>query len=145
MKVVSIFLLILLSGVFFAKGQEPVDLVKQFFIKFDVEGSGPALDFLYKDNRWMEQNREAISILKTKMEGLTPDFIGPLHGYELINKKQISVTYAIYTYLAKYERQPIRFIFTFYRPDEQWRVQGFRFDANIDEELEEIVKNDQDE
>ncbi len=44
---------------------------------------------------------------------------------------------AIYT--VKYDRQPLRFVFKYYRPADQWRLQDFRFTDSFDEDLEAAV------
>ncbi len=44
--------------------------------------------------------------------------------------------------LVKYERQPLRFIFKYYKPQNDWRILNFSFDENVDEALEEIMKYD---
>ncbi len=138
MKSTVLFVLFLTLFSSVVSAQQPEDIINTFFITFDAEGSGPALDYLYGTNPWMEQNKEAVSNLKTRMEVLTPDTFGMLHGYELFGVKNFADTYRIYTYMARYDRQPIRFIFQFYRPGEEWRVHGFRFDTDFEEEMEHV-------
>ncbi|WP_209405780.1 hypothetical protein [Pseudozobellia sp. WGM2] len=44
------------------------------------------------------------------------------------------------SYLVKFDRQPIRFTFQFYKPYNQWRTHRFKYDGNVDEEIEESAK-----
>ena len=44
------------------------------------------------------------------------------------------------SYLVKYDRQPIRFTFQFYKPNKEWRIHSFKYDGNIDDEIEEAAK-----
>jgi hypothetical protein len=44
------------------------------------------------------------------------------------------------TYIVKYDREPLRFTFFFYKPKDVWRVSNFSYDENISDELEEAAK-----
>jgi hypothetical protein len=36
---------------------------------------------------------------------------------------------------VKYDKQPVRFIFIFYKPKTTWNIYTFQFNTNLDEEL----------
>ena len=78
--------------------------------------------------------------LKNQMEGLTEDFIGKYYGFELIAEKKITDSYILLSYLVKYDRQPLRFTFQYYKPNDEWRLYSFEYDGNLDAELEESAK-----
>jgi hypothetical protein len=40
------------------------------------------------------------------------------------------------TYLALFERQPLRFEFQYYRPRNEWMIFSFEFDGDFDEDLQ---------
>jgi len=42
--------------------------------------------------------------------------------------------------LLRYDRQPIRFTFEFYKPDKEWVLFAISFDATLDDEVEEAAK-----
>jgi len=44
------------------------------------------------------------------------------------------------TFIVKFERQPLRFKFLMYKPDNTWSLNNFSYDASIDDELEEASK-----
>jgi hypothetical protein len=42
--------------------------------------------------------------------------------------------------MVRYDRQPVRFSILFYKPNNQWGLQNFSYDDNLDEELKESSK-----
>ena len=118
----------------------PEDIVTAFFSTLQTENSDAALDQLYATNPWMSMNMESIQSLKDKMAGLTEDFVGTMHGYDLIVEKSLTDRYRLLSYLARYDRQPIRFTFQFYRPADTWKIYSFKYDGSLDDELEEAAK-----
>lgn len=118
----------------------PESLVQQFFETYNKQGSAKALDELYSTNNWIDTDGDAMLNLKNQMAGLTTDYIGKYYGYELIVERTISDSFILQSYIVKFDRQPLRFTFQFYRPDNEWRLQAFQYDANMDDELEESAK-----
>jgi hypothetical protein len=118
----------------------PKQMVQQFFETYESKGNATALEELYATNKWMDKAGDAILNLKNQMEGLTEDYIGKYYGYEMITEKWISDSYVLMSYLVKFDRQPLRYTFQFYKPDKEWKVHSFQFDGNLDSELEESAK-----
>ncbi len=118
----------------------PEQMVETFFVNYEKDGASIALDNLYSTNKWMSRAKDAIENLKNQLEGLNEDFVGKYYGYELIVEKRLSESYVLLSYLVKYERQPIRFTFQFYKPNDVWLIYSFQFDGDIDEEIEEAAK-----
>lgn len=139
MRILTSFLALLLACGLHAQ-ETPEEIVTSFFSTLQTENSDAALDQLYATNPWMSQNIESIRSLKEKMAGLTDDFVGPMHGYELIVEKSLTDRYRLLSYLARYDRQPIRFTFQFYRPNDTWKIYSFKYDGSLDDELEEAAK-----
>lgn len=46
----------------------------------------------------------------------------------------------VFDYRVKFDRQPIRFRFSFHRAQPEWAYYGFSFDDRLDDELKEAVK-----
>ncbi len=44
------------------------------------------------------------------------------------------------TYLIRHDREPLVFNFMFYKPNNEWHIQNFKFGNSIDDELEEASK-----
>lgn len=133
-------ILALACSSFIATGQTSDDLVKKFFTDYVNSGSDIALDNLYRSNPWITKAGVSLESLKVKMRELTKDFVGDYNGYEFIASKQLGESFIITTYLIKYDRQPLRFTFQFYKPKDKWTVYAFQYDANIDDEMEEAMK-----
>ncbi|MCR8666525.1 hypothetical protein NO995_02450 [Aestuariibaculum sp. M13] len=133
--------LLFLTSMTFAFAQNtPQELTDVFFNTFQKEGASKALDELYSSNSWISRNADAITNLKSQMEGLNIDYVGEYYGYEKINSKSLGSSFVHLSYMAKYDRQPIRFVFQFYKPKDKWVIYSFSFDTNISEELAESAK-----
>lgn len=52
-----------------------------------------------------------------------------------IDKEDLENRLVYVSYLALFERQPVRLEFVFYRSKEHWIVYSFSFDDSIDDEL----------
>jgi len=42
--------------------------------------------------------------------------------------------------MSKYDKKPYRLTFLFYKPKENWKINNFRFDEFIEDEMEEALK-----
>jgi len=119
---------------------EPKKLVEAFFEYFQQSNPTVALDKLYATNKWASEATGAIGNLTEKLKNLSEDYIGKMEGYELIAEKKLSKSYILLSYLVKYDRQPTRYTFQFYKPKDKWMIYTFQFDANIGDEMEEAAK-----
>ncbi|MFK7806740.1 MAG: hypothetical protein AB8F74_02965 [Saprospiraceae bacterium] len=126
----------------FAQEETPLLLIDQFFKTYVEQGITPALESLYATNKWVGRNSDMVIQLKNKMETELgdKDFVGEMHGYEPITLKKLGDSYMLYSYLVKYDRQPIRFTFQFYKPNDKWMLYAFKYDGGIPEEIEESAK-----
>lgn len=113
----------------------PKNVADKFFKEYQTIGVNKSIDNLYATNKWMEFSTEAVTGLKTQLDGLTLDFVGKFYGYELIKEQKIGENYLFLTYLGRYDRQPIRFDFEFYKPNNVWQIHSFSFDDKFGEDL----------
>lgn len=122
--------------------ETPIKLVETFFEQYKNHGISVALDTLYSTNKWVNKSQDMIVQLKSKMqmELENVDFIGEMHGYETIVIKSLNSSFKLYSYLVKYDRQPIRFTFQFYKPKDDWMIYSFQYDGELSNELEESAK-----
>jgi len=63
--------------------------------------------------------------------------LGKYHGFEKIVRKELGESLVLESYLVKYDRQPLRFTFKFYKPNDKWILFNFQYDEDVDEELSE--------
>ncbi len=138
-KFYTILIFIIFSTTSFGQNQ-PKEIVSKFFTEYQNIGVSKALDNLYSNNKWMNRATDAITQLKKQLEALNEDYVGKYYGYELIIEKRLSDSFILMSYLVKFDRQPLRFTFQFYKPDNEWRTHSFKFDGNIDEEIEQSAK-----
>ncbi len=115
-----------------------VALIDTFFKKYKDGGTSPAIDFIFGTNKLFTDTTQ-IATLKSKLEALRQN-IGKYIGHELIVQKTASTSLVFYSYLVKHENQPIRFTFMFYKPKSDWVLYRFKFDDQMDTELEEAGK-----
>lgn len=123
-----------------AAQSDPTDVVELFFTEFKEKGVAVAVDNLYKPNKWISKSADAIIQLKSQLQGLNEDYVGKYYGKELILEKKLADSFILMSYLVKYDRQPIRFTFQFYKPNDIWMIHSFKFDGNLDVEIEEAAK-----
>ena len=134
-----IFIVLVFSNSLIAQSS-PEEIVEEFFEIYKDKGSTSALNFIYSKNDWISQSSDDVILLKNQMESLTEDYVGKYYGQELILEKKISDSYILKSYLVKYGRQPLRFTFQFYKPNDKWLFHGFSFDANLTEEVKEAAR-----
>jgi hypothetical protein len=137
-KLILIQILILAFSICNAQ-QKPEDYINKFFDDLKVSHV-KAIDNLYNTNPWMDRSKDALDEVKSQLGKLNVDFVGKLYGQELITQKNVSENFKLYSYIAKYDRQPIRFIFEFYKPNDKWMIYSFKFDASLPVELEQAAQ-----
>lgn len=140
MKKLTLFVLLaILALTASAQNSTPDDLVKKFFNEYQ-KNTRKALDDLYATNPWTAKIKDAIDNLQRQVEGYTIDYVGKYYGYEFIAKKKFSDTFILCSYLVKYDRQPMRFVFKFYKPNDKWHLYAFSIDDDFDDEIEQSAK-----
>lgn len=138
MKKLLLVLFISISANLFAQ-KNSKDLINDFFITYEKD-AGKAVKDLYATNPWTERKKDDINQIISTVNGLSEDYIGKYYGYEIITTKKFSDSFILYSYLVKYERQPLRFTFKFYKPNDKWVLFSYALDDNLDDEIEEAAK-----
>lgn len=135
----SIFLVTIISFTSFAQdnGQK---LIEDFFSNYENEGVEVAVEKLYKTNPWTARIQDAVNNVKAQLASYNDELVGEYYGYERLVTKQLGNSYALHSYLVRFDRQPMRFTFQFYKPDKEWRLYSFAFDDGFDDEIEEAAK-----
>lgn len=117
------------------KGDKEVsETLNEFFEKYRDEGSSKAVDFIFGTQSGAKLDQ--LTELKSKLLTLS-NSAGKFTGYESITTQHAGNSLIYYSYLVKHEYQPFRFIFIFYKSSNAWRIHKFKFDDQVDSELEE--------
>jgi hypothetical protein len=118
---------------------DPQKMIDEFFDLYKNKGTDSALDYLFGTNKWMDGSKDQIDGVKLKLNS-TLKLLGEYQGYNLITKKSVADHLSLYTFMVRYDRQPLRFSILFYKPNDQWRLMNFSYDDNLGNELEEAAK-----
>lgn len=139
MRMLLILLLIMPCMVTIAQ-ETPEQMISRFFDLYENEGVSPAIDDLYSSNRWADAGNEAVVELKSQLAGLDTNLVGEYYGYELLSSHNLTESFVLYIYMVKFERQPIRFIFQYYKPLDTWMTYSFEFDGNLNDDFKRLAK-----
>ena len=122
------------------KAQTTTEEITTEFFKTYEKSPQKAVDYVFGTNKWMmDRNKDGIENVKTQLTSFL-GLVGDYYGYEKITEKSVGESYKLVSYMIKYDRQPVRFTFVFYKPKDKWQVQNFQYDDNLDDELEESGK-----
>ncbi|MDN3672409.1 hypothetical protein QWY99_04980 [Flavobacterium branchiarum] len=138
MKNIFIVIAILISQLSYTQVQSD-EMIKNFFIEYS-KNPAKAVENIYKSSIWTSRLKDGIEDMKNEVQKYNIDYMGKYYGSELIVKKQLSNSFILYSYLVKYDRQPIRFIFKLYKPNDKWVLFSLKIDGALDEEIEEAAK-----
>lgn len=117
----------------------PEELINTFFKTYSKNPS-KAVEDIYATNPWTSRIKDGIETMKQEVSKYTVDYVGTYYGYELITKKRFSESFILYSYIVKYDRQPMRFIFKLYKPNDKWTLFAFKIDSDLDDEIEQSAK-----
>ncbi|TDX46338.1 phage tail protein [Orenia marismortui] len=139
-KVVLIVLLIILSctTVTFAKNigfdkeqgmRSYCDSIMEYLAKDEVQ---KAFDLL--EGQWIFSATEIqnVELQTIKQLDLVKGRFGDVLGYKFIEKEIVAEILCKYTYVVKYENHIIRWIFIFYKAEDKWLLNSFKFDDSIE-------------
>lgn len=139
MKKPIILFCFLIFGVYQAplQAQATIEEITSKFFSTYAEDPMAAVDYAFSTNTWITQyNQEGIASVKGRLNDLIQQ-VGPYVGYESIGQRNVGSSYIQKRYMVRYDRQPIRFIFVFYKTESDWKVQNFKFDDKIEEEFKD--------
>ncbi|MGZ3812172.1 MAG: hypothetical protein ACXVJN_10520 [Mucilaginibacter sp.] len=116
-----------------AQEETPAQISKKFFDLYSVKPMD-AIDYIFSGVKVTKQVSDDITAIKKNLK-VTIDLDGTYYGYELINEKSVGNNLKLISYMLRYEKQPLRFIFIYYKPNDKWKIYTFQFNTNLDEEL----------
>ena len=103
---------------------------------FSIYATDPAkaVDYGFSTNKWLDIKKEDIVNLKTNLKKMV-DLCGDFHGYEMISEKSAGENVKMINYVVRHDREPIVFMFLFYRPNGVWRLYNFSYTENLEADL----------
>ena len=134
--------LLLITIIFSISGygqDSPEAIVEKFFNDYK-SNTDKAIDNLYSTNPWSKNLADAIGNMKREVNGYTESYMGKYYGSELITKQNCTESFVLFTYMAKYGRQPLKFAFEFYKPDKVWMLYSFNINSTIEDDVEQAAK-----
>lgn len=138
-------LILLLSLTFLTSivtfGQNSTDELTSIFFEKYKSNTNEAFDFIFGTNKWMGENKDGTEKVKFQLREYA-NLMGEYIGFEKLTEKSLGESLIVSVYLVKYDRQPLRFIFKYYKGKEKWMLYNLKFDEIIDDELDEIMKYD---
>lgn len=138
MKILKNHLLILTLILFvscssIAQQNNPDYMANEFFNIYKSKDINQALDYIFSTNKFI--SNEDIKLINGRISQYS-SVLGEYYGKELFIKEKIGELLEIHSYILKYERQPIRFILTFYKPNNDWKIYNFKINDDFVAELE---------
>lgn len=135
MKKRSVLIVLLVFSInFYGQSNDSKGLVNQFFTTYKNNKEN-AVRQIYATNKWTQTAKEGIEKVVAAVNGFTKQNMGNYNGYETIKIKKVSESYEVHSYLVKYDRQPLRYIFKFYKPKDKWLLYSFSLDGEVEKEI----------
>jgi len=116
-----------------------IPIIESFFTKVAKGESDNAITNLISGNPNIDLNDSSMIDLRNKFKIINHS-VGAFRSKSLIKKRTLNEDISVYSYLAKYEMKFYRFWFMFYNNDSTISIYKFRFDDDLDVELEESLK-----
>ncbi len=120
-------------------GQASIKEITDKFFSIYSKEPIKAVEYAFSTNKWFDKQQDGVANLKNKLKNLI-DLCGDYYSYELLSEKTAGQNIIMTTFIVRYDREPIRFTFLFYKARDTWRVNNFSYDENIDKDLEEATK-----
>jgi hypothetical protein len=112
------------------------EIVNEFFEKYSSGNIKPAIEFLFITNPWLG-TQEKINLMSNNLNTIVKQ-LGNYQFSAFITKKSVGPL-VLCSYMVIYDRQPLRFTFTFYKPKDKWLVYNFEYDDHLVKELKEAA------
>lgn len=117
----------------------PQEMSTKFFEVYKQGDTEKAIDYLFSNTNYANEISEGIEDVKRQLKK-TAGQIGKFYGADLITTKTAGANLIMLTYLVRHDREPLVFNIMFYRPNNKWQMQNFKYGNAIDDELEEASK-----
>lgn len=113
--------------------------IENFFSLYAKGEIVQAVDSIYSTNKWVNVVSDQILNVKGQLTSVQP-MLGAYLGQDRVGHHSYGERLIHITYLALFERQPLRMEFTFYRPGSDWFIYSFAFDDRADDDLQRAAR-----
>ena len=122
-----------------ANDQPYMNDIDSFFALLAENKGDEAILALYKDSPYASAMSDAINNVAIQLAGMKRTY-GDYHAHEVLVHEIVLERYAYLMFFVSFDRQPFKFEFHYYKPDETWQFQNFRFSDEIDDDIVEAAK-----
>lgn len=113
-------------------------IANHFFEIMQEQGGDEALAYIFSTNPYSKRMSDQLSMGSNQLSS-AENMMGDYLGYELLVETKVADRLVNQYYMVLYERQPLRFELTFYRPADEWVFQNFAFNADIVEDVSSMT------
>ncbi|MFO7789560.1 MAG: hypothetical protein R6V32_03230 [Bacteroidales bacterium] len=136
----AIIILVIFMGLPGFSQKTPEDILEPFFNTFD-KNPDEAIEYIFTTNPYIKQNQDGIDRIKERLN-TSRKLLGEYYGEELINLQSVGDSFTKYTYMLKYDRQPVKIEIILYRPDDVWVLYTMQFDDKLTKDFETLDLKD---
>lgn len=134
--IVGLLFLLSVNTAYASEYQKDIDSFFKSLKEGDVE---IAITDLYRSNPYVSSVPDQIINLKTQLSAL-PGLVGELNLLEKVDTYKVSDILHQVTYVATYDRQPVRFEFQYFKIKTGWRIYSMSFDSDLTDELQKFAR-----
>ena len=113
--------------------------VETFFGRVQAGEPEEAIDTLYANNPWASAVSEQLVTLREQFGGLS-ELVGGYLGNERLAVQRVSERFVYVWYMGFYERQPLQFHFSFYKPDDRWLLYQLSYEEGVVALAQELAR-----
>ncbi|MFP4088752.1 MAG: hypothetical protein ACLFUB_05930 [Cyclobacteriaceae bacterium] len=114
------------------------ELTDRFFSLYESENPRTAMLYAFDTNPYISANDDGVINLLNQLNGIL-EVVNSYTGYEKVSEEAVGSKLMYRTYLVYYDRQPLRFMFEFYRPRDRWVFSNVMFDTDYAEERRQKI------
>jgi hypothetical protein len=129
----AVFLLIPVLGM---SQETPEDVLEPFFDSFD-QSPDQAIEYIFSTNPYINQNQKGIDNIKERLN-TSRKLLGEYYGEELTKIQSVGDSFVKYSYMLKYDRQPVKLDIVLYRPNDKWLLYTMQFDDKLNKDFQTI-------
>ncbi len=124
-----------------SSNEVPEKIVSNFYSLYNERGIEPAIDYLFSNNPVLYSKGESIHNLKQTILNIEK-VLGKINSYSVLKNVDVNDSLKVIITFVKYEKQPLRFLFVFYKPDKKWMTYRFEIDTSFpDNWIDAVFKN----